>query len=226
MRGILAEYGIVAAKGISRLRDLLPVLDAGAGVPARALARQTLLLIAQLIEALTMQIRKIETELLAWHRTNPDSQRLETIPGSGLSPPRRWPPPFSMRRRSDRDPVQFAAWLRVGTAAELQRPGKERLGGISKMGDRYLLRHLLVVGATAVVRYTRRKATTISIWANRLLDRQSLPGWSLSRSPTRWLGSRGPSWRGRRIIALPPPPREASSNPLVTTALGRRERRA
>lgn len=39
------------------------------------------------------------------------------------------------------------------------------------MGDRYL-RHLLVVGATAVVRYTRRKATTISIWANQLLERK------------------------------------------------------
>ena len=49
--------------------------------------------------------------------------------------------------------------------------GKDRLGGISKMGDRYL-RHLLVVGATAVVRYTRRKATTISIWANQLLERK------------------------------------------------------
>jgi DDE family transposase/transposase IS116/IS110/IS902 family protein len=49
--------------------------------------------------------------------------------------------------------------------------GKDRLGGISKIGDRYLL-HLLVVGATAVVRYTRRKTTTISLCANRLLDRK------------------------------------------------------
>src|SRR5205823_2236145 len=82
MRAHLAEYGVIAAKGISRLRDLLPVLDAGAGVLPE-LARQTLLLIAQLIEALTMQIRRIETELLPWHRSNPASQRLETPPGSG-----------------------------------------------------------------------------------------------------------------------------------------------
>ena len=79
----LAEYGIVAAKGISRLRDLLPVLDADAGILPE-LARQTLLLIAQLIEVLTIQISKIETELLRWHRTNPVSQRLETIPGVGF----------------------------------------------------------------------------------------------------------------------------------------------
>jgi transposase len=45
------------------------------------------------------------------------------------------------------------------------------MGSISKMGDRYL-RHLLVVGATAIVRYTRRTATTVSIWANRLLERK------------------------------------------------------
>jgi transposase len=51
-------------------------------------------------------------------------------------------------------------------------PRKERLGGISKMGDRYL-RYLLVVGAIAVVRYTHRKTTAISIWANRLLERKS-----------------------------------------------------
>lgn len=41
------------------------------------------------------------------------------------------------------------------------------MGGISKMGDRHL-RHLLVVGA--IVRYTRRKATTVSRWANQLLE--------------------------------------------------------
>lgn len=49
--------------------------------------------------------------------------------------------------------------------------GKERMGAISKMGDRHL-RHLLVFGATAVIRYTRRKATIVSIWADRLLERK------------------------------------------------------
>src|SRR5260370_26472980 len=83
MRAHLAEDGIVAARGMSRLRDLLPALDAGAGIVPE-LARQTVLLIAQLIEALTLQIRKIDTELLRWHRSSTESQRLETIPGNGL----------------------------------------------------------------------------------------------------------------------------------------------
>jgi transposase len=166
MRAHLAEYGIVAAKGISRLRDLLPVLDAGAGILPE-LARQTLLLIAQLIEALTIQIRKIE--LLAWHRSNPASQRLETIPGVGFITATALAATV-LDARAFRSGRQFAAWLGL-VPRQNSSGGKERLGGISKMGDRYL-RHLLVVGATAVVRYTRRKATTISIWANRLLDRK------------------------------------------------------
>jgi transposase len=166
MRAHLAEYGVVAAKGISRLRDLLPVL--GAGILPE-LARQTLLLIAQLIEALTMQIRKIETELLAWHRSNPASQRLETIPGVGIITATALAATV-LDAKAFRSGRQFAAWLGL-VPRQNSSGGKERLGGISKMGDRYL-RHLLVVGATAVVRYTRRKATTISIWANRLLDRK------------------------------------------------------
>jgi transposase len=168
MRGHLAEYGIVAAKGISRLRDLLPVLDAGAGVLPE-LARQTLLLIAQLIEALTMQIRRIETELLAWHRSNPASQRLETIPGVGVITATALAATV-LDAKAFRSGRQFAAWLGL-VPRQNSSGGKDRLGGISKMGDRYL-RHLLVVGATAVARYTRRKATAISIWANRLLDRK------------------------------------------------------
>jgi transposase len=168
MRAHLAEYGIVAAKGISRLRDLLPVLDEGAGMVPE-LARQTVLLIAQLIEALTIQIRKIDTELLRWHRTNPTSRRLETIPGVGFITATAMA--ATVRdARAFRSGRQFAAWLGL-VPRQNSSGGKDRLGGISKMGDRYL-RHLLVIGATAVVRYTRRKTTAISLWANRLLERK------------------------------------------------------
>jgi transposase len=166
MRAHLAEYGIVAARGMSRLRDLLPALDASAGIVPE-LARQTLLLIAQLIEALTLQIRKIDTELLRWHRSSPESQRLKTIPGVGFITATAMA--ATVRdARAFRSGRQFAAWLGL-VPRQNSSGGKDRLGGISKMGDRYL-RHLLVIGATAVVRYTRRKTTAISLWANRLLE--------------------------------------------------------
>jgi transposase len=168
LRAHLAEYGVVAARGISRLRDLLPVLETGAGLIPE-LARQTLLLIAQLIEALTMQIRRIDTELLQWHRTNPVSQRLETVPGVGVITATALAATV-LDAKAFRSGRQFAAWLGL-VPRQNSSGGKDRLGGISKMGDRYL-RHLLVVGATAVVRYTRRKTTAVSLWANRLLQRK------------------------------------------------------
>jgi transposase len=168
MRAHLAEYGFIAAKGISRLRDLLPLLDDGAGALPE-LARQTLLLIAQLIEALTIQIRKIETELLRWHRSNAASQRLETIPGIGFITATALAATVQ-DARAFRSGRQFAAWLGL-VPRQNSSGGKERLGGISKMGDRYL-RHLLVIGGTAVVRYTRRQKTSISRWASQLLERK------------------------------------------------------
>lgn len=99
---------------------------------------------------------------MAWHRADPTCQRLETIPGIGFITATALAATVSDAKvfRSGR---QFAAWLGL-VPKEHSSGGKQRMG-ISKMGDRYL-RHLLVVGATAVVRCTRHKKTTISIWAN------------------------------------------------------------
>lgn len=106
---------------------------------------------------------------MAWHRANAACQRLETIPGIGFITATALVATVGDANifRSGR---QFAAWFGL-VPKQQSSGGKERLGGISKMGDRYL-RHLLVVGATAVVRYTRRKQTSVSIWANQLLDRK------------------------------------------------------
>jgi transposase len=168
MRAHLAEYGVVAPKGMAHVRDLVAVLETGAPM-LPDLARQALLLIAQMINALSLQIRKIEVELLAWHRTSATSQRLETIPGIGFITATALAATVG-DARAFRSGRQFAAWLGL-VPRQNSSGGKERLGGVSKMGDRYL-RHLLVVGATAIVRYTKRKATAVSIWANRLLERK------------------------------------------------------
>lgn len=168
LRAHLAEYGIVAPKGRAHVGELVAVLDTGEGLLPE-LARQTLLLIAGMIEGLSTQIRKIEIELMAWHRTNPACRRLETVPGIGFLTATALVATVGDAKvfRSGR---QFAAWLGL-VPKQHSSGGKERMGGISKMGDRYL-RHLLVIGATAIVRYTRRKSTPVSIWANRLLERK------------------------------------------------------
>ncbi len=168
MRAHLAEYGVIAPKGRAHVRELVEALASGTA-PIPELAHQTLLLIAGMIDGLSRQIRAIEGELMAWHRATAECRRLETIPGIGFITATALAATVGDARvfRSGR---QFAAWLGL-VPKQHSSGGKERMGGISKMGDRYL-RHLLVVGATAVIRYTRRKATTVSIWADRLLERK------------------------------------------------------
>lgn len=168
MRAHLAEYGVIAPKGRNHVRELVEVLTDGTA-PIPELARQTLLLIADMIEGLSRQIRAIEVELMAWHRATASSRRLETIPGIGFITATALAATVG-DARAFRSGRQFAAWLGL-VPKQHSSGGKERMGGISKMGDRYL-RHLLAVGATAVIRYTRRKATSVSIWADRLLERK------------------------------------------------------
>ncbi|UZW57219.1 IS110 family transposase [Sphingobium sp. JS3065] len=168
MRAHLAESGVIAPKGRAHVRELVEALASGTALVPE-LARQTLLLIADMIEGLSGQIRAIEIELMRWHRATIASRRLETIPGIGFITATALAATVGDARvfRSGR---QFAAWLGL-VPKQHSSGGKERMGGISKMGDRYL-RHLLVVGATAVLRYTRRKTTAVSIWADRLLERK------------------------------------------------------
>ena len=168
MRAHMAEYGIVAPRGRPHVRDLVAVLEGGDG-PLPDPARRVLLLIARMIESLSEQIRKIEIELMAWHRANPACRRLETIPGIGFITATALVATVG-DARAFRSGRQFAAWLGL-VPKQHSSGGKERMGGISKMGDRYL-RHLLVVGATTVVRYTRRGTSAVSIWANQLLERK------------------------------------------------------
>jgi transposase len=127
------------------------------------------MLIARTIELLTVQIRKIEIELAAWSRANHVCRRLSTIPGIGFITATALAATVGDAKvfRSGR---QFAAWLGL-VPKQHSSGGKDKMGGISKMGDRYL-RHLLVLGGTAVVRYTRRKTTAVSAWADKLLARK------------------------------------------------------
>lgn len=166
LRGHLAEFGLVVAQGVSRIRELIAILtDETPACPVPSLARTALApLVAQLMN-LQLRIKALEAELLAWHRTSAQSQRLETIPGGGFITATAivamviGPSQF----RSGRE---FAAWLGL-TPRQNSSGGKERLGRISKMGNGYL-RTLLVVGATAVIRYARQKPS----WVTGLLARK------------------------------------------------------
>lgn len=110
------------------------------------------MLLAEQLHALALRIQTLDRLLLAWHRQDQASQRLATIPGVGVIS-------ATALAASVTDPAAFRSGREFSASLGLvprqnSSGGKDRLGRISKMGDRYL-RKLLVVGATSVVRRAR-----------------------------------------------------------------------
>ena len=161
IRAHLAEFGVVMAQGSRKVVEMVLQLRGGENLGLPEIARSALLALAGQLESLTIEIRALERRLVAWHRSNPTSQRLETIPGVGLitatalvaSVPD--PSVFQSGR-------QFAAFLGL-VPRQSSSGGKERLGHISKMGNGYL-RRLLVVGATSVIRRAESNNTRTGVW--------------------------------------------------------------
>ena len=103
------------------------------------------------------------------HKANPVSRRLATIPGIG-------PITASAIAATVPDPGLFrsgrelAAWIGLVPKPH-SSGGKEKLGGVSKQGDRYL-RRLLTVGATAAMRNLKGKSDGLSEWTRTLMERR------------------------------------------------------
>jgi transposase len=168
LRAHLAELGIVAAQGREGLKELLAVIadegDARLPVDARA----SLIVLAAQLQALQTLIGSIEKRLVVQHRASPASKRLMSIPGIGIigasaiaatvTDPKAF--------RSGRD---LAAWIGLVPRQD-STGGKQKLGPISKQGDRYL-RRLLVVGAHAVLRRAKQSPEKYP-WLTQLLARR------------------------------------------------------
>lgn len=168
LRAHMAEYGIVVPLGPSGRSLLSAFVEDEDFDLVPALVRTALLPLVDQIRALEAAAGELEAAIKAWHRANPTSRRLATIPGIG-------PLTASALTASIGDPALFrsgrhlSAWLGL-TPRESSSGGKQRLGRISKQGDPYL-RRLLVVGATAVLRVAgsrRAPASSLTAWAARL----------------------------------------------------------
>ena len=168
IRAQLAEFGIVIAKGIQHVLGLVARLMDGEGLDIPPLAVKVVVTLAHQLRDLQVRIGNLEKDLVKWARGNPMAKRLETIPGIGIitasalaatvTDPRQ----FTSGR-------QFAAWLGLTPRAN-SSGGKERLGHISKMGDRYL-RRLLVNGMMSRLRWLRLRPDA-QPWAAGLLRRK------------------------------------------------------
>jgi transposase len=149
IRSHAAEFGVIGAKGVSRVADVL--VRARESVPA--LAFDLLAVLAGQLEVLEVQLVRIDQQMRNWHRENERSRRLATMPGIGpvgaMTMVLRVPDPTVFR--SGR---HLASWIGL-TPREHSTAGKQRLGKISRQGDE-ALRRLLVVGATSVIKQAQR----------------------------------------------------------------------
>lgn len=170
IRGLLAEFGIVIAQGLTHISKRIPEIleDGENGLPA--MMRQLLERLGENLKAMDQQVRELEQQIKLWHQQNEQSCRLEKIAGIG-------PLTASALVAAVGDAKQFhnarqmTAWL--GMVPRHQGTGgKVTLGGISKRGDVYL-RTLLIHGARAVVSRFERLTNPPDGWLKRLLARRN-----------------------------------------------------
>jgi transposase len=168
MRGLLAEFGLVLPRGITRLAEHVPALleQAASRVPG-AFIELIRTLLAHL-SSLDERVKELEQAIKHWHRHDVLSQHVAQIPGVG-------PITASALVASVGDPSQFkngrqlAAWLGL-VPRQHSTGGKPKLLGISKRGDGYL-RKLLLLGAHTVLIRARASANP-DAWVNKLLERR------------------------------------------------------
>ena len=153
IRAHMAELGIIAASGMTSIAKLIAVLRGDGDGRLPSAARAALLEMAEQIEGLTARIEALDVKIVAAVKADETARRLTSIPGVG-------PIIAATVRAIITDPAAFrtgrdlAAWIGITPGAN-SSGGKERLGGISKRGNKQL-RTLLIVGATSILKQVRR----------------------------------------------------------------------
>jgi transposase len=150
LRGHLAEFGITAARGTAKARELMSLVGTDERVPA--IAREALLQLVEQIRDVERKIEAFDKQLLSLARQNEVCRQLITIPGIGPIAATALVATVG-NARSFTSGRHFAAWIGL-VPKQHSTGGKERLGGISKRGDAYL-RKLLIHGARASVHRVR-----------------------------------------------------------------------
>ena len=159
LRGHLAEFGLVVAKGIERVDELLDLANNDASLPEEA--GKMVELLALHLEGLDRSIEAAERKIVAASARSQTSQLLDRIPGVG-------PLIASVIAASVPDPSvfasgrDFAAWLGL-TPRQNSSGGKAKLGAITKQGNRYI-RKMLVVGSRSALRVAGKRKGALADW--------------------------------------------------------------
>jgi len=169
IRAHMAEFGIVAPVGRQGVEALLEVAADGGDNRVPEVARSCLAALGAQLRALKAQILEFDRRITAWHRSNETSRRLDAIPGVGPALATALVASVADAKafRSGRN---FSAWIGL-VPKQHSSGGKDKLGSISKQGDRYL-RSLFTAGALAVIRYAKIHGTKHRPWLTALLARR------------------------------------------------------
>jgi len=169
IRAHLTEFGIVAGVGRSGVEALLKIIADDNDDRIPVVARDCLLALGRQLEGIKRQIRDFDAKIMAAHRDNELSRRLEEIPGVG-------PRVATALVASIADPKvfrsgrQMAAWIGL-VPKQNSSGGKEKLGGVTKAGDRYL-RSMLMIGALSVIQRVKQLGYTRRPWLADLIARR------------------------------------------------------
>ncbi len=171
IRAHLTEFGIIAGIGRNGVDALLKTIADETDERIPELARGCLLALGQQLESIKRQIKDFDTKIMAAHRNNELSRRLEAIPGVG-------PRIATALVASIADPKAFrsgrqmAAWIGL-VPKQNSSGGRDKLGGVTKAGDRYL-RSMLMIGALSVVKRVKQLGYTHRPWLAELMVRRPI----------------------------------------------------
>ncbi|MHA6731523.1 IS110 family RNA-guided transposase [Devosia sp. A369] len=168
LRGQLAEFGLIAPKGAWSIPELHALAREADETVLPAPVRGCVELIMGQIDELQSRVDALEKAITANHRASEVSQRLQSIPGIGVITASAITATIA-DASAFKSGRHFAAWIGL-VPRQNGSGGKVHLGRITKKGDPYL-RKLLVLGATAVIRYCRNKPG-LADWINALLARR------------------------------------------------------
>jgi len=169
MRAHLAEFGVVVAQGIQNADKISAIVGDENDSLIPGVARESLRELVAQYAALRKRIAELKAKIVKWHRSSEVSRRLATVPGIG-------PITASALAATVADPKQFhsarqfAAWLGL-VPRQHSTGGKEMMGSISKRGNPYL-RRLLVIAAQSVQRWKVRRLAEASEWLRGLMARR------------------------------------------------------
>ena len=169
IRAHMAEFGILAPVGRKGVEQLLDVVADARDRRVPEVARACVAALGTQLRMLKAQILEFDRRIMAWHRSNETSRRLDAIPGVGPALATALVASVADAKafRSGRN---FSAWIGL-VPKQHSSGGKDKLGSISKQGDRYL-RSLFTAGALAVIRYAKIHGSQHRPWLTALLARR------------------------------------------------------